>query len=201
MEFIDVIGKRRSVRKFKQEMVPDEMIRELLDAACLAPSGENCQPWRFVVVKGQSCKEQLAKGVAQPFVTQAPVIIVVCVDKNSMSDQYLKQRIEELFKARSYFVSPVEKSESNKQPIGPAIDDSYLKMNTAIAIDHLVLRAVDLGLGTCWVMQFDKQKVKEILFLDEWHDPLVLLPIGFPALIPKPRPRFTREQVLIKEIA
>lgn len=201
MEFLKVIKTRRSIRRFKPDQVPDEMIYELLHAASLAPSGENCQPWRFVVIKSRSCKEQLAKVVAQPFVTQVPVIIVVCIDKNSMSDQYLKQRIKELFKARSYFVSPVEKSESNKQPIGPAIDDSYLKMNTAIAIDHLVLRAVDLGLGACWVMQFDTQKVKEILFLDEWYEPLVLLPIGFPALIPKPRPRFTREQVLIKEIA
>jgi len=200
MEFLKVITERRSIRRFKPDEVPDEMIRELLEAARLAPSGENCQPWRFVVIKGQACKEQLAKAIPQPFVTQAPVIITACVDRNSMSDPYLKERIDELFKARSFFLPPVEKSEPDRQPRGPAIDLSYLKMNTAIAIDHLVLRAVDLGLGTCWVMQFDRQKVREILTLDEWLEPLVLLPIGYPALMPKPRPRLNLEDVLIKEI-
>ncbi len=204
MELINVIKERRSIRRFKQDAVPDEMIRELLDAARLAPSGGNCQPWRFIVIKSPSCKEHLAKAVPQPFVTQAPIVIAVCVDKNAMSGKYMKQRIEELFKARSYFAPPSEKFDpddyANKRPAGPEIDQSYLNLNVAIAIDHLTLRAVDIGLGTCWVMQFDNKKVKEILSLDARHEPLVLLPVGFPAQSPKPRPRLTLEDILIKEI-
>ena len=115
-----------------------------------------------------------------------------------------KQRIEELFKARSYFAPPTEKFDpndyANKRPTGPEIDQSYLNLNVAIAIDHLTLRAVDLGLGTCWVMQFDNKKVKEILSLDNQYEPFVLLPIGFPAQKPKPRPRLTLEDILIEEI-
>ncbi len=204
MELRDVIALRRSIRRFKQVPVPDEMIRELLDAARLAPSGGNCQPWRFVVIKRQSCKEQLAKVVPQPFATQAPLVIAVCVDKNAMSGKYLKQRTEELFKARSFFAPPTGKFDpndyANKRPTGPEVDRPYLNLNAAIAIDHLTLRAVDLGLGICWVMQFDNKKVKEILSLNDRYEPLVLLPVGFPGQKPKPRPRLTLEEVLIKEI-
>ncbi len=204
MELLDLITYRRSIRRFKQSAVPDEMIRELLDAARLAPSARNCQPWRFVVIKSPSCKEQLAKAVLQPFVTRAPLVIVVCIDKNAMSKEYLKQRTEELFKARSFFPSPVENFDFNdyvsKKVTGPEFDQSYINLNVAIAIDHLVLRAVDLGLGICWVMEFDNKKAKEILSLDDRFEPLVLLPIGFPAEKPKPRPRLTLEDILIKKI-
>ena len=204
MELLNVIRDRRSIRRFKQDAVPDEMIRELLDAARLAPSGLNCQPWRFVVIKSPSCKERLAKVVPQPFATQAPLVIAVCVDKNAMSGEYLKQKIEELFKARSFFAPPTKKFDpnydANKKPTEPEIDQSYLNLNVAIAIDHLTLRAVDLGLGICWVMQFDNKKVKEILSLDDRYETVVLLPVGFPAQRPKPRPRLTLEDILIKEI-
>ncbi|OEU71272.1 MAG: hypothetical protein BA863_11035 [Desulfovibrio sp. S3730MH75] len=108
MELLNVITNRRSIRRFKQDAVPDEMIRELLDAARLAPSGGNCQPWRFVLIKSPTCKELLAKVVPQPFATQALLIIAVCVDKNAMSGEYLKQRTEELFKARSFFAPLLE---------------------------------------------------------------------------------------------
>ena len=65
MELINVITDRRSIRRFKQDAVSDEMIRELLDAARLAPSGGNCQPWRFVVIISPLCKERLAKILPQ----------------------------------------------------------------------------------------------------------------------------------------
>lgn len=204
MELLNVITDRRSIRRFKQCAVSDEMVRELLDAARLAPSARNCQPWRFIVIRDLSCKKRLAEAVLQPFVTQAPVVIVVCVDKNAMSKEYQKQRTEELFKARSFFPSPTENFDFDdyvsKKLIGPEFDQAYLNLNVAIAIDHLVLRAVDLGLGICWVMEFDNKKAKGILSLDDRYEPLVLLPIGFPDQKPKPRPRLTLEDILIKEV-
>jgi nitroreductase len=204
MELLKVITDRRSIRRFKKDTVPDGMIRELLNAARLAPSGGNCQPWRFVIIKSLSCKERLAKVVLQPFATQAPLMIAACVDKHAMSNEYLKQRAEELFKARSFFAPPAGKFDlddyANQGPAGPVMDQFYLNLNVAIAIDHLTLRAVDIGLGICWIMQFDNKKVKEILMLDDRYEPFVLLPVGFPAEKPKPRPRLTMEDILIKEI-
>jgi nitroreductase len=204
MEFVKVITERRSIRRFKQDTVPDEMLEELLNAARLAPSGYNCQPTRFVIVKDQTCKDKLAEVVPQPFATKAPIVIVVCVDKHAMSKEYLTQRAEELLKARAFFIRPGGVSDSkdylNKGLTGHEIDLSYLNLNAAIAIDHLTLRAVDLGLGTCWVMQFDNEKVKEILSLEDRYEPFVLLPIGFPAQQPDPRPRLTLKDIIIREI-
>ncbi|HQI25459.1 MAG TPA: nitroreductase family protein, partial [Smithella sp.] len=75
MEFLKVITERRSIRKFKPDEVPDEIIHALIEAARLAPSGENCQPWRFVVIKNQECKDRLAEVVPQSFATRVPLII------------------------------------------------------------------------------------------------------------------------------
>jgi len=204
MDLIQAIQDRRSIRRIKDQAVPDVMITQLLDAARLAPSGNNYQPWRFVVVKDKLCKEQLKSAVTQPFAVQAPVLIIACVDCEALNIDYQKERLQELFNARAFFAPPNAKfdtAEYAKNPgNGPDVDEAYLFINVAIAVDHLVLRAVDLGLGTCWVLGFDRKKVKEILMLDDRYEPFVLLPVGFPSQNPKPRPRLEIKDILIKEI-
>ena len=204
MELIQAINDRRSIRRFKDEAVPEAMVTQLLDAARLAPSGNNYQPWRFVVVKDKLCKEQLRSSITQPFVAQAPVLIIACVDCGVLNIDYQKERLQELFAARAFFAPPNAKFDATeyikKSGDGPNIDEAYLFINVAIAVDHLVLRAVDLGLGTCWVLGFDRKKVKDILMLEDRYEPFVLLPVGFPAQNPKPRPRLEIQDILIKEI-
>jgi nitroreductase len=86
----------------------------------------------------------------------------------------------------------------------PVMDDAavkaYLSMNVAIAIEHIVLKAVDLGLGSCWLGRFDRDKVKEYLSLDESIYPVVLLPVGHPDQSPKERPRFALDKLVLKTI-
>ena len=74
---MEVIGKRRSIRKYKQNPVPDELITQILEAARLAPSGSNRQPWHFIVVKDPETKKKLG---LHPWAIEAPVIIVGCID-------------------------------------------------------------------------------------------------------------------------
>ncbi len=77
----EAIEKRRSIRKFKPDLIPDENIRELLDSARLAPSGCNAQPWRFKIVKEAVVKARLAEAAYnQGFIAEAPVVIVCCAD-------------------------------------------------------------------------------------------------------------------------
>jgi nitroreductase len=64
----------------------------------------------------------------------------------------------------------------------------------------LTLRATDLGLGSCWIMMFDREKVKKLLGLDEKYDIVALLPIGYPDQAPVQRPRLNIKEVLLKEI-
>lgn len=77
---------------------------------------------------------------------------------------------------------------------------AYLTLNAAIAIEHIVLRAVDLGLGSCWIMMFDSAKAKSMLELDDRYDVVALLPIGYPDQSPAARPRLTLEELVIKEV-
>jgi len=73
----EAIEQRRSIRKFKPDPVPEEHITALLDAARMAPSGCNAQPWRFKVVKDKETKLRLAQAAYnQSFVAEAPVVLV-----------------------------------------------------------------------------------------------------------------------------
>ena len=78
--FFDLVEKRRAIRKYKNFDIPDEDLKKILNAARLAPSAENSQPWRFIVVKNQTTKELLAKPSTQSFIANANSIIVVLGD-------------------------------------------------------------------------------------------------------------------------
>ena len=79
MDFTEVIRTRRSVRSFKPDPVPDEVLAQVLDAARLAPSACNKQPWHFIVVRDPAKRRGLAQAAAgQAFVGEAPVVLLCC---------------------------------------------------------------------------------------------------------------------------
>lgn len=202
MELLDAIKSRRSIRKFKTDEVPENYIRELIEAGRLAPSGTNLQPTRYVVIKSQEAREKLKECTPLPFVAAAPVVIACCVDNQSVASS--GDRFKELREAQAFVDTPLdgESSSANKRAntMDEAAIKAYLNLNAAIAIDHITLRAVDLGLGSCWVMMFDSDKVKNLLGLEERYDVVALLPIGYPDQSPIQRPRLDINEVLIKEI-
>ncbi len=77
MEVMEAIRARRSIRKFKPEPVPDELITQVIEAARLAPSGSNRQPWHFVVVRDPQTKSRMG---LHKWAEEAPVVIVCCID-------------------------------------------------------------------------------------------------------------------------
>jgi nitroreductase len=190
MEFLEVVKSRRSIRKFKSDEIPENYITELIEAGRFAPSGINIQPTRYVVIKSEDARKKLNECTPLPFVGAAPVVIACCVDNRAMD------HVLESMKNNSDPGSDNKKSRFSD----PASVKAYLNLNAAIAIDHITLRAVDLGLGTCWVMMFDQEKVKNLLGLDENHDVVALLPVGYPDQSPSQRPRLDMEELLLKEI-
>lgn len=202
MELFEVIRKRRSIRKFKPDPVPDKHIREILEAARLAPSGTNLQPWRFVVVKSAEKRRELAE-YALKFVTTAPVVVACCIDLNAYKHQ--PQRIKELVEAGAFVgteLANMGKDDYMKRR--QAMDENalraYTSLNAAIAIEHLILRATDLGLGTCWTMMFKQSGVKEVLRLGKDIQVVALIPVGYADQDPAPRPRLPMQDLLIEEI-
>jgi nitroreductase len=200
MELSDIIAHRRSIRKFRQEDISADTVRLLLDAARLAPSGSNLQPARFIVAQSPAAKEALGRYTPYKFVVKAAVIFVCCADLTVVTTR--ERRIGELLNEGVF--EGIDMDMSDPSAVSPIMDaeavKAYLAMNVAIAIEHIVLKAVDLGLGSCWLGRFDRDKVKEFLALDESIYPVVLLPVGHPDQSPKARPRFALDKLVLKTI-
>ena len=200
MELSDIIAARRSIRKFKPGDISADTVRLLLEAARLAPSGSNLQPARFIVAQSPAAKEALGRYTPYKFIIKAAVIFVCCADLATITTR--ERRVGELFKEGAF--EGVDMDMNDPSAVSPVMDAeavrAYLAMNVAIAIEHVVLKAVDLGLGSCWLGRFDRDKVKKFLALDENIYPVVLLPVGYPDQSPKARPRFPLDKYVLKTL-
>jgi nitroreductase len=200
----EAIEKRRSIRKFKTDPVPDEHITALLNSARLAPSGCNAQPWRFKIIKDQETKLKLSHAAHdQSFIAEAPVVLVCCADIKGYLEGTIsgiqdigkigavEDRIVKILLKRAEQME-LQMKFMNKDQLGLRI-----AFNVAIAVEHIVLRALDFGLGSCWVRLIDEKMIKDIFGWDENIYVVALLPIGYPAESPPPRKRLKIEEILI----
>lgn len=206
VDFNEVIKSRRSIRKFKVEPIPDEYVYEILNAGRLAPSVSNIQSTRFVVLKSPEVKEKLNEYTV-PFVKSAPVVIVCCAYKKAWNEQekrFLELKeigaFKDFYEETKQQIERLEKEGKVERMANPELFRYYLWQHAAIAIDHMMLKAVDLGLGSCWVGFVDREKVRELVNLDADYDIIALLPIGYPNYNPAARSRFPVDQLLLKEL-
>jgi len=204
MEFSKVIAARRSIRKFKPEPVPEKFIVELLEAGRLAPSGKNLQPARFILLKSPEARANLKRLSPMPFVATAPLVIVCCYDRqagNATAD-----RMQELQEAQAFSGTPLDANSPQtgvpikSREMDEAALQAYLAFNAGLAIEQIVLKAVDLGLGSCWVMMFEREGLRALLNLDERYELLALLPVGYPDQSPMQRPRLPLEDLVLKTV-
>lgn len=205
MELLKVIQSRRSIRKFKSTEVPDSVIRDLLESARLAPSGSNLQATRFVVIRSPMERMKIKECTPLSFVAEAPVVIACCIDEAALDTSMARYR--ELMAVQAFAGTPladnedlIEASVKRQRAMDPSAMRAYLALNAAIAIQHIVLRAVDLGLGSCWIMFFDAKKTKKMLELEDRYNVVALLPIGYADQSPEARPRLPLEKLILKEI-
>ncbi|GAI82170.1 unnamed protein product [marine sediment metagenome] len=166
MKVLEVIQKRRSVRKYKEDPIPEKDLMRVLEAARLAPSGKNFQPWKFIIVKDKALKEKLAQASAgQFFMAEAPIIIVGCGFPDNCyahMGRYMKS----------------------------------WSVDVTIALEHLMLQAQEEGLGTCWIGSFEEEEVKAILNIPENVKVLALTPLGYPDEIPRFRGRKSLDEII-----
>ena len=197
MEFMEVVRNRRSIRKFMDRPVPKELIEEMLEAARLAPSGTNRQPWRFKVVTGPE-REKVRKACPQAFVTEAPVLMVCCIELKAFLQENITQRRRELINMKAVLEEDVG---GYRGPVPATIDEVKLTasafVDLGIAVEHMVLAATNLGLGSCWVRLMDPETVHKALELPESIVVGALLPLGYPAEEPGMRPRLSREEITL----
>jgi len=158
IKFIDLVRQRGSVRKYSARPVPREDIEKCLEAARLAPSSQNSQPWRFAVIGSGPAIDDFAKAAfsgihsATSFAAKATAIVVLLMKKNLLTHT-LGSGIQ-------------------------GIDFSSLDMG--ISGEHLVLQAAELGIGTCWIGWFDVKAAARFLGLPAGWKIAGLIAMGYP---------------------
>ena len=168
MEALEAIRTRRSVRKYAPDPVPDELLRQVLEAARWAPSWANTQCWEVVVVRDLERKKALSeflvpeRNPAKNAVATAPVVLAVC-GRKGVSGFYRGRPITE--------------------------KGDWLMFDVALAVQNICLAAHALGLGTVIVGALDHAKASELLGLPEDMELVVLIPLGKPAHEPRAPPR------------
>ncbi len=158
MDFFELIQNRYSVRAYRPDPIEDEKLEKLLEAARLAPTAANRQPFQLIVIRTEGRKEELQRIYRREWFVQAPIIICAC----AVGDEGWVR------------------SEDKKR---------YRDVDIAIVMDHLILAATALGLGTCWIAAFNPTVAREVLALPDNVEPIIFTPVGYPADKPEPKER------------
>lgn len=159
MSFLDLVERRQSVRRYAERPVSREAIDRCLEAARLAPSACNSQPWSFLVVDDpetvRTLSEKAFAGMYRMnrWAATAGALIVVITE-------------------RSKYVASLG---------GQVRDTRYNLIDIGIAGEHLALQAAEEGLGTCWIGWFDEKAVKRVLGLPRGKKTDIIISLGYPA--------------------
>ncbi|MEO0093847.1 MAG: nitroreductase family protein [candidate division WOR-3 bacterium] len=166
MEFYEVVKKRKSVRAYKKDPIPEEVLNRIMEAVRIAPSAKNLQPWKFIIVKDPQIIQELVPACNnQQFIAEAPIVICAV----GLEDQAWGRM-------GGYWRS--------------------LEVDVTIAFEHLVLAAANEGLGTCWIGAYKEAEVKRILKIPEGVKVVALTPLGYPAQEPQARPRKSMAEII-----
>jgi nitroreductase len=172
---IEAIRQRRSVRKYRQIPVEDEKIIDIIEAARLAPSASNRQPWRFVTVSDKKLKDEVVKeslGVINQWALSAPLLIVGCSIKRNLITHYIGESITKV---------------------------RYHIIDVVIAMEHIVLAAEELGLSTCWIGWFNENKIKKKLDIPSNWGIAGVLSVGYadPGFKPRLQKRHPLKKIML----
>ena len=165
MEFSELIVSRYSVRSYKPDPVAKDKLYQILEAARIAPTAANRQPFRVIVLDNKGRKDELKRVYRADWLSDAPTVICVCMVP---SEGWVRKQ-------------------DNK---------NHDEIDAAIAMDHIILAATNLGLGTCWIAAFDPDAAREVFNLPENLVPVLLTPLGYPADEPAKKTRRPLEEIV-----
>lgn len=170
-DVFEVIRERRSVRRYLAKEVPDELVREIVDAATRAPSAGGLQSYHVVIVREPARRLELSLAAYdQDFLERAPVVLVFLADPDRANVEY-----------------------------GDRGADLFAVQDATIAAAYAQLASEALGLGSVWVGQFDEVRALRAVEAHPNHRPVALLAVGYAAEAPVPVPRRTSEVMVSSE--
>lgn len=214
MEVMHAVSHRRSIRRFKSTPLPREDIEKMVQAAALAPSGGNVQPWHFLAITNQGKRDEMISlihnrglAVLHPIhgentprfilpslvFSTAPLVFAVLfipfpLDKDPGFLAFQKNHTE----------NKQQRLEKEKKNNMDAYGGFVNIQSVAAAIENLLLRACDLGYGSCWlrIPYYAKDDLEEFLQVSSPWELLALIPVGIPDQNPSPPPRKHIEEIL-----
>jgi nitroreductase len=165
MNFSDVIKNRYSSRSYKSDAVEKEKLDVILEAALIAPTACNKQPFKIAVINTKGHEKELKKIYNKDWFVEAPLVlgIIGLPDKSWIR----------------------------------ADKKNYYEVDAAIIADHITLAATDLGLGTCWIANFNSDSAKEFLNLADNEESIIFISLGYSKDIPMKKTRKTLEELVI----
>lgn len=149
MNIKKLIEDRYSVRTYLPKAVEKEKIEYILECARLSPSAANYQPWYFYVITDSAVMEKIYSTYHREWFKSAPMCIVVCKDTTQ---------------------SWKRSATDNKD---------FSDVDAAIAAEHICLAAHNIGLGTCWICNFDPEKLSEALNIPREKEAMAIFPLGY----------------------
>lgn len=149
MHFKELVKSRYAVREYFENKVDRKLLKEVINAARLAPSAANKQPWHFIAVDDDKLIEKIRVAYPRDWFNKAPCLIIIYGNHESAWKRSCDGK-------------------------------DHCDIDTAIAIDHMTLMATQLGLGTCWVCNFNPEVINKIITPPKNWEPIALLPIGYP---------------------
>jgi len=164
MDFAELVKARYSVRAYKPDPVEEHKLAQVLEAARLAPTAANRQPFQIVVIHTAGREAELKRIYNRGWFVQAPLVLCAC---GIPAENWVRMD-----------------------------GKNYNDVDVAIAMDHLILAAADIGLGTCWIAAFDPAAAREVLNLPDDVEPVAFTPLGYPADTSRPKSRKPLESLV-----
>lgn len=180
MEFQEVVKQRKSIRSYTDQDVSQEQIMALLKLGHKAPTAGNIQPWEFVIVREEANRRAVTDttfrgnnfdgDLHQEWMMQAPVMIVVCANRDRAYARYKEKALKTL-----------------------------IYLDVSACVENILLGAVDLGLASCYISGFKEDKLRAVLNLPDSHEAVAVLPIGYANEAGVERPKLKIEDVTVFE--
>jgi len=149
MEFVDVIKKRASVRKYASKVPEMESVIAAIEAAHLAPSPGNLDILRYLIIENKETIKQIADACQQTFIEEAPILVVIYSDSKQVLKMYDKRA------------------------------EKYIRQHAGAAIENFLLAITDMGMSSCWVGAFSDPMVHNILNIPDNITVEAILPVGY----------------------
>lgn len=171
-KLLELARERTSCRSYLDKPIPEELINQCIEAARVAPSACNKQPWRFIIVSSPELRSHITNkcllpGVPMPWIAKAPVIVVLCAQKTTIT-----------------------------HTIAPMLSGVHYELiDAGIAGEHFVLSATALGLGSCWIGWFKERAIKKLLKIPRGIKVLSLISLGYPNKVTANSSRLSKEEI------